>query len=99
MRLVHAGGLRQDRRVYVFEEIALPVGETTVDVSFERVESSSPGPGTPPQTPSERELETVPPRLVFSRRIAVMPRTVFLVTYDAERRELEAVQSSADTVR
>jgi hypothetical protein len=98
-RLVHAGGLRQDRRVYVFEEIALPAGEMTVDVSFERVESGSPDDSrVHPAASSGLEFESVPPRLDFTRRITVLPRTVFLVTYDEERRALEAVQGSTGTV-
>src|SRR5262245_61277988 len=40
--LVRAGGLRQDRRLFVFQEIALPAGEAVVDIRFDRIESSTP---------------------------------------------------------
>ncbi len=42
-RVVHGGGLRRDRRLYVFEEVLLPAAEATVDVRFDRVDSSEPG--------------------------------------------------------
>jgi hypothetical protein len=37
-RVVHGGGLRQDRRLYVFQEFPLAPGEARVHVRFERVE-------------------------------------------------------------
>ena len=37
-RVVRGGGLRQDRRLYVFQEFPLSPGEARVDVRFERVE-------------------------------------------------------------
>ncbi len=42
-RVVRGGGLRRDRRLYVFEEIVLPAGEAAVDVTFDRVEASEAG--------------------------------------------------------
>ena len=42
-RVVRGGGLRRDRRLYVFEEIVLPPGEAAVDVTFDRVDGSEAG--------------------------------------------------------
>jgi hypothetical protein len=36
-RTVRGGGLRQDRRLYVFEELSLATGASLIDVRFERV--------------------------------------------------------------
>ena len=104
-QFVRAGGLRQDRRLYVFREIALPAGEAAVEVRFDRIE---PGPhpiagATDRETVSEVDRrqygETVPPRLTFKERLHFAPRAVILVTYDPERRELVAVRDAARAVR
>ena len=42
-RVVHGGGLRRDRRLYVLEEVVLPAAEAAVDVRFDRVDPSEPG--------------------------------------------------------
>lgn len=94
-QLVRAGGLRQDRRLYVFREVALPAGDADVDVRFERVEPSTPAIGAdragqhqPGQSDQGQSGETVPPRLAFAQRLRFTPRAVILVTYDPERRVL-----------
>ena len=61
-RVVHGGGLRRDRRLYVFEEVVLPAAEATVDVRFDRVDSSEPGVAA-----GEREREEAEPRNAHSR--------------------------------
>jgi hypothetical protein len=38
-RTVHGGGLRRDRRLYVFEELPLRPGDVAVDVRFDRLGS------------------------------------------------------------
>ena len=43
-RIVHGGGLRRDRRLYVFEELPLPAGEADVEVRFDRLDSTPAGP-------------------------------------------------------
>jgi hypothetical protein len=96
-RAVHGGGLRRDRRLYVFEEVLLPAGEATVDVRFDRVDASEPG-----ATSAERDRERasltpaqrgeVPPHLSLVRRFRFTSREVVLVTYDSDRQELTAVQ-------
>jgi hypothetical protein len=99
-RIVHGGGLRRDRRLYVLEEVMLPAAEAAVDVKFDRVDSSEPGVAgaerdteRAERTPAQRE--EVPAHLSFARRIHLTPREVMLVTYDVDRQELVAVQGSA----
>ena len=44
--MVHAGGLRQDRWLYVFKELRVPASAADVEIRFERVtESTSAPPG------------------------------------------------------
>ena len=93
-QIVRGGGLRQDRRLYVFVEIPLPAGHTDVDVTFERtVEAGAEVP--PPQgaaLPGGPETaarsDHVPARLEFRRILQLAPREVALVTYDAGARAL-----------
>lgn len=98
-RLVTAGGLRQDRRLYVLEEIPIGAGEEMIEVQFERVDSSpstAPPPSSPAPTANDREPrgDFVPPRLTFAERRRVDPRSVLLISYDPNRRELVALSPS-----
>jgi hypothetical protein len=100
--IVHGGGLRRDRRLYVFEEVALPPGEAEIDIRFDRVESAQPA--NPADAADDGRLEHhesvppggrgefVPPDLSLERRVRVVSREVLLVTYSSERRALIAVQ-------
>ena len=83
---VHGGGLRRDRRLYVFRELLVPPGEAQIDVRFTRVEAPD------PQSAPSLRTEFVPPRLVLEQQVRLDPREVVLVTYDADRRSLLAVQ-------
>jgi hypothetical protein len=95
-RLLRAGGLRQDRRVFVFEEITLPAGDTALEVRLDRVEPDPPAvaagagrrPGAADPGPHG---DAIPARLSLVRRVRLAPRRVLLVTYDAERRALVAI--------
>lgn len=90
-RVIAAGGLRQDRRLYVLEEIPIPAGEAMVEVRFDRIDSPEVAAGRPPVTPPPpggRRGEAVPARLVFAERLHIDPHTVLLITYDPTRREL-----------
>jgi hypothetical protein len=90
-RVVRGGGLRQDRRLYVFEELPRPPGESDVVVRFDRIEVPA-GDGSPGERGDEagrrRRAETVPPALSLERRLRFAPRAVVLVTYDEARGEL-----------
>ena len=107
-QIVRGGGLRQDRRLYVFHEVPLDPGEVSLDVRFDRLDSGSPQvapgsqarrPAEPSQTPEAPGSETVPPNLSFVQRLHVRPRAVVLVTYSPERRALIAVQDAEDVDR
>jgi hypothetical protein len=78
--VLHAGGLRRDRPIYVFREVAVAPGPHDITVEFERIGEGSPQPGS------------VPPRLSLERRVDFRERAALLVTYDDERRELIAVE-------
>lgn len=104
-RVVRAGGLRHDRRLYVFQEFRIPAGETGIDVRFDRVEGGG-GPGVgpgaaPPAQPEFRRVQkdSVAPRLAWTERVAFTTRSVVLVTYDARRRALFAVRPAGVTPR
>lgn len=91
-RIVRGGGLRQDRRLYVFEELAQPPGEADIVVRFDRIEVPAvDDPGDEDEDEAERRhrAESVPPTLSLDRHLRFSPRTVVLVTYDAEARELK----------
>ena len=99
-RIVRGGGLRHDRRLYVFEEVPLPSGEAAVDVRFDRVGSGQVGnvskqngemASTASPGPAQR-VESVPPHLAFTERLVFAPRAVILVTYSGERRTLVAIR-------
>lgn len=94
-RTVHGGGLRRDRRVYVFEELRLPAKESTIGVRLDRIDPPASGGDTAPPTSNVRAgqapsllFESLPPHLAIARRLNVQPREVVLVTYDRQRREL-----------
>lgn len=100
-RIVRGGGLRRDRRLYVFHEIAVPAGDGLVEVRFTRLDAGGPSVGGDENdAAAEREGaagrwphgDTVPPRLAFDQALTFSPRQVILVTYDQERRALVAVR-------
>jgi hypothetical protein len=83
-RIVRGGGLRRDRRLYVFEELPIPAAvETTIDVRLDRVESAA-----DTREVATPRVDAVPPHLAFERRLRVAPRQVVLITYDREREAL-----------
>jgi hypothetical protein len=87
--VVHAGGLRQDRWLYVFKELRVPASAADVEIRFERVtESTSPAPGQQPVSANGAAGDTIPPVLIAARRLDFVSGTVTLVTYDARTRQL-----------
>jgi hypothetical protein len=95
-QLVQAGGLRQDRRLFVLRELAVPAGGRTVAVRFDRVEADAPPAGATAREPvaDRQKADTVPPHLALTERLAFPPRTVVLVTYDPSRRTLVAMRGA-----
>lgn len=106
---VRGGGLRQDRRLYVFEEVPLDTEEAAIEVRFDRLGSDPPFEGSTEEhrrrlaqeneAPLQPRGETVPSHLVLEQRFRVRPREVILITYSPERRALVAVRDSADAPR
>jgi hypothetical protein len=104
-RVVHGGGLRRDRRLYVLEELPAGPGEVSVEVQFNRLEGAGAGSeiatpaagATAPAGPTRGEH--VPPRLALDRRLRFSPHQAILVTYSHAERTLVAVQSDANATR
>lgn len=103
-RIVHGGGLRRDRRLYVFEELPLPALRTVaIAVRLDRTdaadapatESPLPRPSAPQVQPRlPRSVESVPAHLSLERELRVAPRQVLLVTYDRQQQELITVSTT-----
>ena len=88
-RIIRGGGLRRDRRLYVFEELPLRAGiETAIDVRVDRVEPDAGPPAVSDAESSGPRVDFVPPHLAFERRLRVAPRQVVMITYDRERAAL-----------
>jgi hypothetical protein len=97
---VRGGGLRHDRPLYVFRELAIAPGEVEVSVRFTRIEPVTPAetaggpaeaePGAS-RTPGRELLQAVPVSLSLERRLHVRPGEVTLVTYDPDSRDLVLV--------
>jgi hypothetical protein len=111
---VHGGGLRQDRRIYVFRELPIDPGDAAIEVRFDRIDGGAPD-AAPGKRDEERQEakgdedrlgrrsnpqgETVPAHMVFARRLRIRPREVILVTYAARDRALVGLQASENTPR
>lgn len=95
-RTVHGGGLRRDRRLYVFEELALPAGASRVGVRFARADlpagsTAKPAAASPSTAASglpDAATAAIPAELELSANVTAGPREVVLVTYDPDRRAL-----------
>jgi hypothetical protein len=113
-QILRGGGLRQDRRLYVFEELPLDPGDGWIEVRFDRLDPDPPRVPVPERDhDGERRAEgrerdrppvleageTVPAHLVFDQRLRIRPREVILVTYSAERRALVGIRDAVDAPR
>lgn len=85
-RVVRGGGLRRDRRLYVFEELPVQPGESEIEVRLDRIEIEDVR-----DADGVKDGREVPPHLVFAERVRFQPREVVLVTYDPGERVLRAV--------
>lgn len=80
-RTVRAAGAREDRPIFVFEEIPLEAGVRSIDVRFEAVpDTTAPDAATdPPMSLSWRETTTIEPRDVvvigYDRSLGVLERS------------------------
>jgi hypothetical protein len=101
-RTVHGGGLRQDRRLYVFQDVPLAPGDVPIEVTLDRIDpvgaASVPTPAPPATGASSARqppaADAVPAHLSFAERLHVSPRQVILITYSPERRALIAVDEA-----
>lgn len=92
---LRGGGLRSDRLLYVFHEVAIPNGPSEIEVLLVRVDSVAPTAAAEVAADSartRRQAGEVPARLELRARVTLAAREVVLVTYDAESRRLQAVQ-------
>ena len=93
-RILHGGGVRQDRRLYVFHELLLDPGQTSIEVKADRIDDPGANVGSRAKQPFA--VETVPPNLTFAGRVTIEPREVLLITYSSERRALIAIDQDRD---
>ena len=92
-RTLHGGGVRQDRRLYVFQELPLDPGPTSIAVTVDRIDD--PGGIVSARANQPFAIETVPPNLTFAGRVTIGPREVLLITYSPDRRALMAISQSS----
>jgi hypothetical protein len=88
-RVHHGGGLRQDRRLYVFEELPLQ-RHSSVEVTFERVNIAT----DEDEDEADERDDAIPAAMSLVVPPPTGPREVTLVTYDPGRRALVAVRRS-----
>lgn len=91
-QIVQGGGMRHDRPLYVFHDIPQPAGAAGISVRFVRVDTTEAAGANVRADPQGRLASDVPRSLRFERRLTLRPGRVVLVTYDAGRRELVAVE-------
>ena len=87
-QLVRGGGWRRDRPLYVFKEVPVSPGDSSIDVEFART-----GIGGAPAAGSLRQADVAPAHLAYSDRVTVRAGEVVLITYAAEQRALIALRS------
>jgi hypothetical protein len=90
-QLVEPGGLRRDRPLYVFRELAMPVGDAMISVTFVRVEASDPDDDDAGEARNTLR-EAVPASLAWEQHLSFAARQVRVVSYDPERQALFEVR-------
>ena len=89
--IVHGGGWRRDRPIYVFHELRQPEGDAQISVTFERL-GDGPTEGTVTGLGADGRLVSDLPRvLTLDERFRFRSGTVTLVTFDSRRRALTPV--------
>jgi len=98
-RVVTAGGLRGDRPLYVFREIAVPAAAGHFTIRFSRVEPEPEAAGAPPPgsaaagIPDTASLtEALPADVRFTARLDFDAGQVRLLSYDTTRQRLFEVR-------
>ena len=90
--LVHGGGLRHDRPLYVFREIPQRAGAALVTVRLERIDPPSATGSGAQGVSGPHSVSDLPRSLQFERPLIFGQGRVILVTYDPERRQFVAVE-------
>jgi hypothetical protein len=85
-RLVHGAGAREDRPLYVFQDLIVEPGPHRISVRF-TLETPSAQPESD-QDRGDAALPAPPPRLALDTMLTLGARRVLLVTYDEERERL-----------
>ncbi len=85
-RLVHGAGAREDRPLYVFQDLIVEPGIHRISVRF-TLETPS-GVDERDQDRGEAARPATPPRLALDTMLTLGARRVLLVTYDEERERL-----------
>ena len=97
--LVRAGGAESDRPLFVFHELAVTPGVHHVAIVFAREEEDDIKDHESAEEELEnrqaRDLRETPRRLTLAETLAVAPRTIVLVTYDDEGRQLHLLAAPA----
>ena len=91
--MVHGGGVRQDRSIYLLRDFPTRPGRHRLEVMFERLDSVEAAPAD--VALARRRDEAVPSRLTLDATHDLGARSVLLITFDAEQRALVA-RASAD---
>jgi hypothetical protein len=93
--LVHAGGAREDRPLFVFRELSLAPGAHHITVAFERasgrdgeVEGEAEDDRVQRREPRESPVRETPHHLALDETVTLAPRAILLVTYDDEGQRL-----------
>lgn len=84
-----AGGVREDRPLFVFFELPVASGRHRIEVAFERMTTGAPfreGEEDP-----EHEARETPPVVLLHDTIDIRPREIVLITYNDEERRLRLV--------
>lgn len=93
-KAVHPGGLRQDRPLYVFEQLPVEPGSSHIRVTFTRQGPPS-SPGTTASNASTRRqdelTEAVPASLTYDAPLAFAPGQVRVISYDPASQRLYEV--------
>jgi hypothetical protein len=85
-RLVHGAGAREDRPLYVFQDLIVEPGRHRLSVRFTLEALSAQHEND--QDREDAALFATPPRLALDTTLTLGARRVLLVTYDEERERL-----------
>lgn len=77
--IIRASGTRQDRPLYVYQDLPVGVGSHDVEITFVR-EGEGAG---------QADSAAVPARLEYTARLELAAKEVALIVYDRDRRELK----------